>query len=316
MSASPAEGRRPAWLPESLFPFESRFLEISGSRVHYVDEGRGPPLLLLHGNPTYSFLYRHLIRRLSSRFRCIALDYPGFGLSIAPAGYDFRPATHSRIVEAFVRALGLGGLTMMVQDWGGPIGLGVAGRYPEAFRALVIGNTFAWPAQGNPRAERFSRFMGGPIGGALIYGANAFVNVFIPGGMKRQRPTREVMAAYRGPFPTFRSRRPMHVFPREILASRDFLAEVEAGLARLRDLPALVVWGDRDVAFQERERERFERIFPRHRTVILRGAAHYIQEDAPDEIAAALERWWEEEVEGVGRAMGRESAGETTSPAP
>src|SRR5262249_33213350 len=114
--AMPTAFTRPTWLPESLFPFQSRFLDVAGCRIHYVDEGGGPPLLLLHGNPTYSFLYREIIRRLSGRFRCIALDYPGFGLSTAPAGYDFRPATHARVLEEFVRLLGLSGLTLMVQD--------------------------------------------------------------------------------------------------------------------------------------------------------------------------------------------------------
>jgi haloalkane dehalogenase len=291
-----SNSRRPAWLPESLFPFESHFLDVAGCRVHYIDEGIGPPLLLLHGNPTYSFLYREIVQRLSSRFRCIALDYPGFGLSTAPAGYDFRPATHSQVLEEFVRTLGLFGLTVMVQDWGGPIGLGLAGRRPELFRALVIGNTWAWPVERATSIERFSKFMGGPIGGFLIHRLNVFVNVFIPGGMKRKKPSREVMEAYRGPFTRPESRKPVHVFPREILASREYLAEVERNLARLHDFPVLIVWGDRDVAFRKPELQRFEQRFPRHRTIMLRGAGHYIQEEAPEEIAAAIESWWREEA--------------------
>jgi haloalkane dehalogenase len=294
--SSPSSGR-PSWLPESLFPFASRFLDVRGCRVHYVDEGSGPPLLLLHGNPTYSFLYRDVIRRLSPRFRCVAVDYPGFGLSTAPAGYDFRPASHSQVVEELVVRLGLSGITVMVQDWGGPIGLGLAGRRPELFRALVVGNTWAWPIEDAPSIERFSRIMGGAIGGFLIRRLNFFVNVFIPAGIKRRKPSREVMDAYRGPFTDRGSRTPVHVFPREILASRDYLAEVERALPRLAALPALVVWGDRDVAFRKAELRRFEQLLPRHRTVLLRGAGHYIQEDAPEEIAAAIERWWTEDVE-------------------
>jgi haloalkane dehalogenase len=83
---------RPAWVPDELYPFESRFAEIGGARVHYVDEGNGPPLLLLHGNPTWSFLYRDVIKGVRDRYRCIAVDYPGFGLSSAPPGYGFTPA--------------------------------------------------------------------------------------------------------------------------------------------------------------------------------------------------------------------------------
>lgn len=283
---------RPSWLDERLFPFRSRFLELDGCRVHYVDEGEGPPLLLLHGNPTWSFLYRNVIGGLRNRFRCVALDYPGFGLSSARDGYGYTPAEHADLVERFLLALDLSDATLMVQDWGGPIGLGVAARHPGRFRSLVVGNTWAWPVNGNPRFELFSRLVGGPPGGFLIRNFNAFVNLLVPAGVRRGKLPREVMAAYRGPFSGRSSRKPTHVFPREILGSSDYLAGVERGLKRLAELPVLIVWGDRDPAFREAERRRFERTFPEHRTIILRGAGHFIQEDASNEIVAEISSWW------------------------
>ena len=98
--------RRPAWVNRELFPFESHFAEVDGARIHYIDEGEGPVFLGLHGNPTWSFLYRHIVTGLKHRFRCIALDYPGFGLSTAPPGYRYTIAEHSRVVEGFVTQLG------------------------------------------------------------------------------------------------------------------------------------------------------------------------------------------------------------------
>ena len=133
--------------------------------------------------------------------------------------------------------------------------------------------------------------MGGPIGGYLILRRNVFVDRIIPGNVKRKRLSAQVMDAYRGPFPTRESRRPVHVFPREILASRPFLAEIERKLPALRERPALLVWPTRDIAFREPERRRWEEIFPNHRTVVLEGAGHYIQEDAPEEIVAAIGEW-------------------------
>ncbi|MEE9140989.1 MAG: alpha/beta fold hydrolase [Alphaproteobacteria bacterium] len=289
-----SEQGRPAWLPERLFPFESRFLAIDGGRLHYIDEGAGPVLLLLHGNPTWSFLYRDIVRGLCRSFRCVAPDYPGFGLSRPPGGYRFTPAEHAAVVERLVVELDLKGAILMVQDWGGPIGLGVAGRHPARFRGLVIGNTWAWPVNGDPHFEWFSRLMGGPLGRFAILNFNAFVNVLLPAGVRRTKLAPEVMAAYRGPFPDRGSRRPTHVFPREIIQSRAFLEEVEEGLPRLRHLPALILWGDRDFAFQEKERRRFETLFPDHRTHILRGAGHFIQEDAADEICAEIGAWWKD----------------------
>jgi len=283
---------RPSWVPEELYPFESRYAELDGARLHYVDEGSGPPLLMLHGNPTWSFLYRELIQGLRNRFRCIAPDYPGFGLSTAPPGYRYTPAEHAETLERLVLELDLRDTRMMVQDWGGPIGFAVATRHPDRFAAFVIGNTWAWP-KSDAGTQVFSRLMGGPIGGFLIRRRNAFVERILPGNVKRRRLSDAVMDAYRGPFPNPESRRPVHVFPREILRSRPLLSDVERRLPALSDRPALIVWPTKDVAFREPERERWERVFPNHRTVILEGAGHYIQEDAPEEIVAAIRDWKE-----------------------
>jgi haloalkane dehalogenase len=289
--AAPAsQPPRPAWLPEQLYPFESHYAQINGASVHYIDEGSGPPLLLLHGNPTWSFLYRDVIKGLRDRFRCVALDHPGFGLSKAAPGYGYTPAEHATVVEQFVQQLDLSGVTMMVQDWGGPIGFAVATRHPDRFAAFVIGNTWAWPKT-DLGTQLFSHVLGGPIGGYLILRRNFFVEKLIPGGVRRKRLPEAVMEAYRGPFPTPESRRPMLVFPREILASRPFLAEVESRLPVVADRPALLVWPTKDVAFREPERRRWEQIFPNHRTVMLEGAGHYIQEDAADEIVSAIRDW-------------------------
>lgn len=277
---------RPPWVPGSLYPFTDRF----SSGVHYVDEGAGPPLLMLHGNPTWSFLYRALILALRDRYRCVAPDYPGFGLSVPPSGYGFTPAEHAAALERLVLELDLSDVTLMVQDWGGPIGFAVATRHPERFTAFVIANTWAWP-KSDPGTQVFSRFLGGPLGRYLILQRNFFVERILPGGVRRRKLTPEVMDAYRGPFPDPDSRRPTWVFPRAILASRTFLAEVERGLPALADRPALITWPTRDVAFREAERRRWEELFPEHRTVQIEGAGHYVQEDAPEELVAAIRDW-------------------------
>src|SRR4051794_28816231 len=137
-----ARPERPAWVPGDLYPFDDRWAEIDGNLVHYVDEGDGPPILLLNGNPSWSFGWRDVITALRVRFRCIAPDYPGFGLSRAAADYDFSARSHAAVVEALVDRLELDGLTVFGYAWGGPIALGVAARRPERIRAVVIGNTW------------------------------------------------------------------------------------------------------------------------------------------------------------------------------
>jgi haloalkane dehalogenase len=270
---------RPVWVPEELYPFRSRYADVTGARVHYLDEGAGRPLL-----------YRDIVAGLCDRYRCVAVDHPGFGLSSAAPGYGYTPAEHADVLEQLVLLLDLRDVTMMVQDWGGPVGFAVATRHPERFAAFVIGNTWAWP-KGDPATQLFSRLLGGPIGRRLIANRNLFVERILPGGVRRLKLSDAVMDAYRGPFPTPASRRPTAVFPREILQSRPFLADIERGLARLRERPALIVWPTKDVAFRERERRRWERHFPDHRTVLLKGAGHYIQEDAADEIVTAIRTW-------------------------
>jgi haloalkane dehalogenase len=277
-------------VPQELYPFESRYADAAGCVVHYIDEGAGPALLLLHGNPTWSFLYRDVVKGLRDTYRCIAVDLPGFGLSSPAPGYGFTPAGHADVLERLMLDLDLTAVTLMVQDWGGPIGFAVATRHPERFTAFVIGNTWAWP-KSDPGTQVFSRLLGGPVGRRLIANRNLFVERILPGGVRRKALPEAVMGAYRGPFPTPASRRPTAVFPREILASRPFLAEVERGLPRLRERPALIVWPTKDVAFREPERRRWEELFPDHRTVLLEGAGHYMQEDAADEIVAAVRAW-------------------------
>jgi len=289
-AAGASTRNRPGWVPAELYPFESHYADVRGARVHYVDEGAGPPLLLLHGNPTWSFLYRDIVSGLRDRYRCIAVDHPGFGLSSPTPGYGFTPAEHADVLEQLVVGLDLTAVTMMVQDWGGPIGFAVATRRPERFSAFVIGNTWAWP-KSDAGTQLFSRLLGGPIGRRLIVNRNLFVERILPGGVRRGPLPEAVMDAYRGPFPTPGSRRPAAVLPGQILAARPFLAEIERALPRLRDRPALIVWPTGDVAFGDRERRRWEAVFPDHRTVLLEGAGHYMQEDAAPEIVAAIRDW-------------------------
>ncbi|MGH3726293.1 MAG: alpha/beta fold hydrolase [Mycobacterium sp.] len=281
---------RPAWVSDELFPFESRFVDIDGHRIHYVDEGSGPTLLFLHGNPTWSFDYREIISSLRNEFRCIAVDYPGFGLSVAAPGYRFLPVEHSQVIAGFVQALGLSEITLVAHDWGGPIGLATVQKRPEAFDRLVLTNTWAWPI-GTPLVRIMSHVMGSPIGRLLIRQLNLFVNVMIPIGHRLTKPTDEQMAHYQKALDSPARREASAVFPREITASRAFLADIEAGLRDLAALPTLILWGDGDFAFGDAELRRWQQIFTDHKTVIVKGAGHFVPSDAPEQFASAIRNW-------------------------
>src|SRR6516162_5396263 len=205
-------------VPQRLFPVQHPFIDLDGGRIHYVDEGAGETLLLLHGNPSWSFLYRKIIAALKSDYRCVALDYPGYGMSDAPPGYGFTPGEHSAVLERFVDRLGLRDLTLMVQDWGGPIGLGLAGRRPELVRRLIIGNTFAWPLGGAWRIQIFSWVMGGPIGRSLTLMFNFVPWFFFTRGFAR-KTSPEVLAMYLAPWRKRERRIAAFVAPRQLIAA-------------------------------------------------------------------------------------------------
>jgi haloalkane dehalogenase len=282
---------RPGWVDETMFPFQSRFVGIDGHTVHYIDEGSGPTLLFLHGNPTWSFVYRDVIRSLRDEFRCVAVDYPGFGLSSAAPGYRYLPADQAKVIASFVDTLGLNGATLVAHDWGGPIGLAAVGHRPAVFDALVLTNTWAWPIAA-PHVQILSYVMGGPLGRLLIRQFNLFVNAMIPAGHRLRKPTGDEMTHYQKALASPERRDASAVFPRHITASRAFLAEIEAGLPDLAALPALIIWGTADVAFGNSELRRWERTFTNHHTEIIEGAGHFVQSDAPELFATAIRDWY------------------------
>ncbi|MBL1076905.1 alpha/beta fold hydrolase [Nocardia sp. 2] len=289
--ADTTQNVRPAWVDDALFPFESRFIDIDGHSVHYVDEGSGPTLLLLHGNPTWSFLWREVIRELRGDFRCVALDYPGFGLSAAKPGYRYLPEEHAAVVRGFVDALGLRGVTLVGQDWGGPIGLAAAIRRPGVFERLVLANAWAWPVTGDLYFEAFARIAGGPLTRLLARRFNLVAKAFIPMGHHRRKVTAAETTHYLRALESPDRRHASAVFPGRLTASRAFFGEVEAGCADLAGLPTLIVWGDAQIGFRPRELARLEATFPRHKTVIVEGAGLYVESDAPEEFIAAIRDW-------------------------
>ena len=280
--------RTPPFEPDrNLYPFESRWLRSSAGEVHYIDEGDGDPILFLHGNPTWSFLYRGIVIRLRKRYRCLALDYPGFGLSPHPTGYGYTAAEHAEVVGEFVRGLGLQRLTIMGQDWGGPIGMRVAADDPERIRALVMGNTWYWRAD-SLLQQGFSTVMSTDFVQGKIFKKNLFVEKVMPLGVKFPM-TDEVHEHYRGPFPTLDSRAGVAEFPREITRARDWLTRLSVDVPHeLGDKPLLLTWGMHDPAFPASGMDRFRADFSDVRITRLE-AKHYIQEDCPAEIAEAIE---------------------------
>jgi haloalkane dehalogenase len=274
-----------------LFPFQSRFYSSSIGRLHYIDEGQGRPIVLLHGNPTWSFLYRKVIPELCARgFRCIAVDYPGHGLSVHPEDYGYTASEHASIVSELIDHLKLQDLLLMGQDWGGPIAVDVAARAPARIAGLVLGSTFCWPLDGAimrliaklMRSQRMHRY---------IVDGEKFIERVLR--LLSKTPfTDEEIDHYRlvAPSPPFR--RGIAVLPKQLLDAAPWLADLErSARARLATKPLLLFRAGRERLLGNPFMRRFQSIFTKTVIVDLPKAGHFIQEDAPVAIADAIRDW-------------------------
>lgn len=272
------------------YPFAPNYLEQDGLRMHFLAEGEGDPVLLLHGEPTWSFLYRKMVPPLAEVARVVAPDYLGFGRSDKPTdagwyGFDRHYASILRLVEE----LDLRALTVVVQDWGGPIGMRLAVERPDRVERLVILNTGV--GGGRPPSETWLRFRD------VIRAAGG---EFQPGRLVRTSCVRglsdDVVAAYDAPFPTPESKAGVLAFPEHVPTEPEhpntarLLAIREA--LRSWEKPALVLFGDSDPIFAPRVAERIAELIPGALPAeIVENAGHFVQEDAGEEVAARIVRF-------------------------
>jgi cis-3-alkyl-4-acyloxetan-2-one decarboxylase len=281
---------------EGTFPFEPRYAEIRDVRLHYVDEGPrdAPTTLFVHGNPTWSYIWRRPIAALAGTARrSVAFDHMGFGRSDKPsqlARYSLKE--HIDNAVRLVDHLDLTDVTLVAHDWGGPIGLGAMLERSERLSSAVLVNTWAWelPSFVPPFIREF-RTDG--LGEILVLGGNLFVES-IPGGMASRDTDPVMMDAYRAPFPDYWSRVGMLAFQRDIpFTERDASAAVMASIhERLEalDIPVTLLWGMRDPVFQPVFMEQWRELFPDARVIELEDAAHFVPEDRPDAVIEALSR--------------------------
>ena len=281
---------------KELFPFRNNFLHLDdGTKIHYIDEGEGPVLLMLHGNPTWSFLYRKMVLSLKSDFRCIAPDFPGFGLSEQPDSFDFFAESHSKVLEEFLTKLNVDRYILIAQDWGGPIGLSVAEKHPDKIIGAVLGNTWAWALKGKYQYEGFSWLMGGPIGRWMAKSFNGVWMVFMKKGFYK-KPSKEELKMYKAPFAKKSNRIQTAIFPRELIKAYEFEKTVEKNLKKIGNIPVFFTWGIKDFAFKADQLERFKKHFPNNQTHLLK-AGHFWQEEKGEEASKLIREWYRDKFE-------------------
>ncbi len=279
----------------ALYPFESREVRLGGLRYHYVDEGAGEVLLCVHGNPTWSFYWRELIRGLSPRYRVIAVDHIGCGLSDKPRNYPYRLFRHIDNLTSFVERLDLRKVTLVAHDWGGAIGLGAAIEAQERFRRFVILNSAAFRSRRMPWRIRACRIP--LIGRIAVQGFNAFARAALTMAVaKHERMTPAVQAGLLAPYDSWTHRQAIYRFVADIPMSRAHasysrLCEIEERLELLAERPWMFVWGMRDWCFTPAFLERFLEFIPRAEVHRLEDAGHYVMEDAHERVVPLVEQF-------------------------
>ncbi len=296
--ATAADAPLPAWVDAAAYPFRPRRLDAGGGALSYVDAGAGPPVVLVHGTPTWSFVYRRLIRALAAAgHRVIAPDHLGFGLSDRPPGAGYRPEDHARRLAALLDALAAGDptfrdLTLVVHDFGGPVGLSYAVEHPERVARLVVLNTWLWALDGDTQIARGARLAAGPLGRLLYTRLNASPRWLIPAGFAdRARLDPAAHRQYLAPFPDAASRRPLWELARALLGASAWYDGLWRRRDRLRDTPALLAWGMRDPAFGPAYLARWREALPHAEVAALPDAGHFVQEEAGDALAAQVVRF-------------------------
>ncbi len=284
----------PDWIDREEYPFESNYLELDGGRMHYIDEGEGEPIVMVHGNPSWSFLYRHMIKGLSKKFRCIAPDHLGFGLSDKPYELSYLPEGHAKNIETLIERLELKNVTLVGQDWGGPTGFSYAANNPENVKSLIVLNTWMWSVKGDLYYEAFSRFMGGAIGRFLIKRYNYFVNgvMKIASGDK-SKLNEHVHNHYRKPLEKPEDRKACWAMPKRIVGSSEWLDELWSQREKIKDKPALILWGMKDIAFREKELKKWSDLFTNREVVKFEDAGHFLQEEKGGELVPYIEEFLE-----------------------
>jgi pimeloyl-ACP methyl ester carboxylesterase len=286
---------------KSSFPFHNNFVETSMGSMHFIDEGQGDPILMLHGNPTWSYLYRAFIAAFARTHRVIAPDHIGFGLSEKPSDEGaYTIDQHIQNLEALVIALDLRNITLVVQDWGGPIGLGMASRHPDRVKRLVVMNTFGfYPVIDGMDPEnvklpfplRLMRTAG--IGDFLVRRLGFFERVVMPLAVGNSAGYKKVSHAYTGVFQTRDDRAGVMAFPRLIPTntkhpSAKILMNETAPFLKSFDGPARIFWGVKDPLFPIEALHAWKKRLPQAKVTELPEAKHYIQEDAPDTLIAGI----------------------------
>ncbi|MDX5436990.1 MAG: alpha/beta fold hydrolase [Pontibacter sp.] len=283
--------RSPKWLDHILYPFDHHTTELEHGTLHYVDEGDGEPIVFVHGTPTWSFVWRQQIKSLSRTHRCIAPDHLGFGLSDKPQDFAYTPEAHADNLELLIDRLKLKDITLVVHDFGGPIGLRYAIRHPENVKKLVILNTWMWSLEPEVQMMKISKFLSGGIGRFLYLNMGFSARFLLPKGYsQRKYLTKDIYQHYLKPLSGAGSRLGTWHFAKALSASNSYFAALWNQHESIRQIPKLILWGEKDALLPIHFLGKWESAFPEAEIHKIK-AGHFLQEEKGSEVTEAIKNF-------------------------
>jgi len=276
------------WLDKTAYPFTPYYFKVNGHHLHYIDEGHGETILFVHGTPSWSFDFRNVIKQLSSKYRCIAIDHMGFGLSDKPKHYDYATTTHSSTLEKFVLEKQLRDITLVVHDFGGPIGLSFAMRHPDLIKNIVILNSWLWSSKTDPDFIKFSKILKSPLLPFLYRHLNFSPKFILPKSFGDKKISRQLLSQYTKPFANASERNGALAFAKSLLNDQDWFESLWLTKETISSKPVLLIWGMKDPVIKPHYLDRFLSGFPNAQVVKLETCGHFPQEEAPDAVVVSI----------------------------
>jgi pimeloyl-ACP methyl ester carboxylesterase len=287
---------KPDWLDTEEYPFKSKYLTLEAGNMHYIDEGQGSTIVMIHGTPAWSFIYRNLIKQLQTHYRCVAMDMIGFGLSDKPKNWDYKPRSHAANFEKLMDHLQLKDVTLLVHDFGAPIGLAYALRYPENVKNIVMLNTWTWSLSKHHIFTKASKYLVGPLGKFLHSKLNVstrmLVNELFGDESKLPEPIKQhYINALGQPDDQVGAL----ACARELIGASRWYEELWQQRKNIQDIPTLILWGERDKLVKLEALQKWKKFFHECYVINFEESGHFLQEENAEELASYVSNFIKEE---------------------
>jgi pimeloyl-ACP methyl ester carboxylesterase len=283
--------REHKWLDTEAYPFQSKYCRVDGNNMHYVDEGKGEAILFVHGTPTWSFDYRHLIKGMRQNYRCVAVDHIGFGLSDKPSDYSYTVSTHIHNIEQFIISRDLRNFTLVVHDFGAVIGIGAALRHPERVKRLVILNSWLWNCEAQADFIKLRKVLKSPLLPVLYRYLNFSASVLLPRSFGAKKLSKKLLKQYTGPFARIKEREGPSGFAHSLLKEQELFGAIWNKCQMFQHCPVLLIWGMQDRFLGADYLNQYLQAYPGASVVRLPGCGHFPQEEEHEKVLQACKEF-------------------------